>query len=162
MMHDDKAQDAGAEALRDGAGVGEDTDEWRIEDEAEAAFYLVHSSQAPPGRSRYRDAGEKNYIVRLSAWSCSCASFAFSAYPGPASSKTLSFGEYSGVDDNVDPKDEKWEYGGLSVDEKDGGTVAVCKHLLACVLADRWKALDDTVKERVVRREECAGLGAGF
>lgn len=56
-----------------------------------------------------------------------------------------------------------WEFGGLSTDGKDGGaddrSVPCCKHLLACVLAERWEAvLGGYVEERLVSREEGAGL----
>lgn len=56
-----------------------------------------------------------------------------------------------------------WEFGGLSADGRDGGAdgsnVPCCKHLLACVLAERWDAvLGGYVEERLVGREEGAGL----
>lgn len=59
--------------------------------------------------------------------------------------------------------DEPWEFGGLSADGRDGGGggggVPCCKHLLACVLTERWDAvLGAYVEERLVSREEGAGL----
>jgi len=36
--------------------------------------------------------------------------------------------------------------------------VPLCKHLLACVLVERWRG----VEERVVGREEMAGWAAGW
>ena len=56
----------------------------------------------------------------------------------------------------------KWEFGALSNDGKDGGSVPACKHLLACVLADRWPAVKGMINERYAEREEMAALGAGF
>jgi len=45
-------------------------------------------------------------------------------------------------------------------DGKDGG-VAMCKHLLACLLVERWGGvLGGYLKERKVGRNEMAGLGA--
>lgn len=57
-------------------------------------------------------------------------------------------------------KEQEWEVGGLSVDGLDGGSVPVCKHLLACVLGEWWGGvLGRYVKEREVGREEMAGFG---
>lgn len=55
-------------------------------------------------------------------------------------------------------EEAKWEFGGLSADGREGGAVPVCKHLLACVLGERWGVLKGYVKERSVGREEMAGL----
>lgn len=62
--------------------------------------------------------------------------------------------------DSEETADEPWEFGGLSADGRDGaGGVPCCKHLLACVLAERWDAvLGAYVEERLVTREESAGL----
>lgn len=61
-------------------------------------------------------------------------------------------------DNNV--ADQPWEFGGLSKDGKDGaGGVPCCKHLLACVLAEKWsEVLGGYIEERLVGREEGAGL----
>lgn len=69
--------------------------------------------------------------------------------------------------------EEGWEFGGMSSDgvgalhggegdEGRGGNVPpCCKHLLACVLAERWAVgLGGYVNERVVSREEMAGIFA--
>jgi len=41
------------------------------------------------------------------------------------------------------------------------GGVPVCKHLLACLLGERWgDVLGSYVKEKEVSREEMAGYGA--
>ncbi|KAK2069829.1 hypothetical protein P8C59_004376 [Phyllachora maydis] len=59
-----------------------------------------------------------------------------------------------------------WSFGGLSLDGTEDSVseteaVPVCKHLLACLLAERWKAaLGRYVVERRVRKEEMAGLVA--
>lgn len=67
-------------------------------------------------------------------------------------------------------KEEAWEFGGLSIDGRGGGGggpgseggdggVPCCKHLLACVLAEKWNTvLGGYMEERVVGREEAAGL----
>ena len=68
--------------------------------------------------------------------------------------------------------DGGWEFGGLSLDgvaammgarEEGHGDrgVPCCKHLLACVLADRWEtALGRYVDVRRVSKEEMAGIMA--
>lgn len=101
------------------------------------------------------------YTVHLEAWNCSCAAFAFSAFP--AAPWNLSQEDVYDEDLDMDMSEEeeegKWEFGGLSLDG--GGGVPVCKHLLACVLGERWKGvLGGYVREKVVSREEMAGYGA--
>lgn len=151
------------EVRRDGEDRREEAaGERKQEEREERAFYLVHSSQTTTrSNSRYREANEKYYTVRLQAWNCSCASFAFSAFPGPSSSESFSYEDDAAGEQRLG-KEGEWEFGGLSADGKDGGAVPACKHLLACVLVERWPALRESVKERVVGTEECAGLGAGF
>jgi hypothetical protein len=62
--------------------------------------------------------------------------------------------------DGVNGKGRGWEFGGLSFDGKEGGKVPVCKHLLACLLVERWEdVFGGYVKERSVEREEMAGVG---
>lgn len=57
-----------------------------------------------------------------------------------------------------------WQFGGMSYDGLGEGGEAVppcCKHLLACVLAERWGAmLGRYVTHRTVGREEIAGIFA--
>jgi hypothetical protein len=61
-----------------------------------------------------------------------------------------------------------WSFGGMSCDGLDlgggdtaGEGVPVCKHLLACLLAERWSvALGRYVVERRVGGEEMAGIVA--
>lgn len=133
-------------------------------------FYLVRSSQAP--RSRFKDSLYSTstsgsglvYAVRLEAWNCSCAAFAFEAYPGGSR-----FGDHApwlnlddGDSDGDGDEGAEWEFGGLGLDGKTGeaGKVPICKHLLACLLAERWDGmLGGYVKEKEVGREEMAGIG---
>ncbi|CZS99969.1 hypothetical protein WAI453_003449 [Rhynchosporium graminicola] len=158
-------------------------------------IHQVRSSQPP--KSRFRDAstsstynsstsfaGTNIYTVRLHAWNCSCAAFAFASFPvnniyparsawdiDPQASQDLEMDlgldldgqsargrgkESGGVDWG---EDDEWQFGGLSVDGKDGKGVPCCKHLLACVLGERWDILKGYVQERMVSREEMAGLG---
>ncbi|PBP28028.1 hypothetical protein BUE80_DR000993 [Diplocarpon rosae] len=127
------------------------------------ALYQVRSSQPP--KSRFRDAGVPGaagggggmvYTVRLEAWNCNCAAFAFASFPA---SSAWESGTSEGH--GVAGLDEEWQFGGESLDGREGGAVPCCKHLLACVLGERWAVLGPYVRERQVRREEMAGLGGG-
>ncbi|KAJ8132448.1 hypothetical protein O1611_g1177 [Lasiodiplodia mahajangana] len=147
-------------------------------------YHLVRSAQPHSHRRQQTtSSGGQTYIVRLESWNCTCAAFAFSAFPplpspSPAFSSTprSTAGGYQifptttpreeaspedtepfGSRENVD---RPWEFGGLSTDGVDGaGSVPCCKHLLACVLAEKWNAaLGGYIEQRSVSREEAAGL----
>ncbi|KAI1269407.1 hypothetical protein F5Y18DRAFT_97618 [Xylariaceae sp. FL1019] len=159
----------------------------------EALYHLVRSAQPQSTRkhhshtSLFHNTGSGQvYVVRLEAWNCSCAAFAFSAFPPlPSSSSTTPScsGKYhiapasTRWEDNIsemgidEPSEDLWEFGGLSMDGREptgadgsisddmSGGVPCCKHLLACVLAERWKGvLGEYMDERAVGREEAAGL----
>lgn len=60
-----------------------------------------------------------------------------------------------------------WHFGGVSFDgtgadiSGEAGVPPCCKHLLACVLAERWGGgLGSYVSRRTVAREEMAGVFA--
>jgi hypothetical protein len=127
------------------------------------------TSTSNPASAAYHQ-GEKSYLVRLEAWNCSCAAFAFSAFPGPASS--VGFGGFDGRVDfagevaqvgqegGVGENEGEWEFGGLSRDGRDGGAVPCCKHLLSCLLAECWDGwVGEGIKEVRVVREAMAGIG---
>ncbi|KAK1772922.1 hypothetical protein QBC33DRAFT_554362 [Phialemonium atrogriseum] len=106
-------------------------------------------------------AGSGAYVARLGAWNCTCAAFAFAAFPTTGVSRPDSDG--GGLDP---PNDDgpRWSFGGMSFDGRVGkgegeGDVPCCKHLLACLLAERWQAaLGSYMVERRVGREEMAGI----
>jgi hypothetical protein len=183
-------------------------------------FHLVRPAQSAHPRRRHGSAHEGSlsgstpkhmaYAVRLGAWTCTCAAFAFSAFsatatvagPGLDGNFTSTEGgsghreQGSGMDLNGDDQeagresvpDRKkgkqteeavaggarenamgeqsgaWSFGGMSLDGTEAGTsesVPICKHLLACLLAERWKpALGRYVSERRLRKEEMAGIVA--
>jgi hypothetical protein len=111
--------------------------------------------------------GVKGYVVRLEAWHCTCAAFAFAAVQGEA--VRLSW-EVEPLELGAEPRgtraetetEPEWTFGGTSLDGlvADEG-VPVCKHLLACLLAERWSAvLGSFVVERRAGREEIAGIVA--
>ncbi|ROW17265.1 hypothetical protein VPNG_01261 [Cytospora leucostoma] len=139
-----------------------------------------------PGADTATPAGgaQRTYVVQTAAWNCTCAAFAFSAFP-PAAGMAGVTGEGDGLDGEGAPpglrvaaddrEDEEesaggleWQFGGLSFDgggdDLDGDGEAVppcCKHLLACVLAERWDAaLGRYVVQRMIGREELAGIFA--
>jgi hypothetical protein len=139
------------------------------------SVYQVRSSQPP--KSRFRDSaaapGSNIYIVRLEAWNCSCAAFAYSAFPGGESSGRpwaltgeeeeglglYEMGAIGGMGGEKEDEGEQWQFGGLSADGHDGKGVPVCKHLVACLLGERWDLLHIYVKERNVSRDEMGGVG---
>ncbi|KAK8077961.1 Ubiquitin carboxyl-terminal hydrolase family protein [Apiospora saccharicola] len=180
-----------------------------IEDEADEAmsgeedekthqepnFYLVRSAQQPSRRGRRAvevlaeggGGAGPTYVVQTRAWNCSCAAFAFSAFPAESdapvyrissSSSSPSSGPATSsrsiAQHDKQENDDAWEFGGMSRDglvpakEGEGGAVGTggvpcCKHLLACVLAERWQdVMGGYVAERRAGKEEAAGLVAGI
>ncbi|KUJ08465.1 uncharacterized protein LY89DRAFT_788845 [Mollisia scopiformis] len=142
--------------------------------EKKDVMYLVRSSQ--PTRGRYAtSSGGTVYTVHLEAWNCSCAAFAFAAFPASGSGNVrwnldgdgdedyYEMGDGVTVSENEKETEKDWEFGGLSLDgTKEGGEgVPVCKHLLACLLGERWgDVLGSHVKQKEASREEMAGYGA--
>jgi len=123
-----------------------------------------------------------SYEVRLKAWNCSCPAFAFAALPASSEEDSGSRDD-DGVGGDGDEADDggyglsagaastastaaahdggdavAWlGFGGLAR----GGNVPVCKHLLACVVAERCSGFERLVGEREVGVEEVAGWAAG-
>lgn len=168
-----------------------------------SSVYLVRSAQKPTRRP-YGGGGDapattsaptatgsstqKTYVVHTTAWNCTCAAFAFSAFPPLAGAPTLlgpgrhsapedhpvsGIGILVDADDGDDVEEEgeqgegsrraPWQFGGLSFDgcTGAGGVPPCCKHLLACVLAERWGCgLGKYVARWEVGREEMAGVFA--
>ena len=128
-----------------------------------ACTYYVRSAQqqqAPRGNSRYRNAAYEHttyYEVRLDAWSCSCPAFAFSAFPALLTSDHDILPPLPDAQHD-DPNPQGWRFGGLSL----GNDMAVCKHLLACVLVEHSSTFAHFVEERVTTVEEMAGWAAGW
>jgi len=143
--------------------------------------YYVKSTAQRDGRSRYsrsRDVGGTSYEVRTRAWSCTCHAFAFAAYNGAGASPA--YKAYEDVDDfggrrmsrdgdeemldvpeteTTVEQDGPWQWGGLMLEGED---IPLCKHLLACVLVERWDMGGSKSDEKVVGREEMAGWAAGW
>ncbi|KAK8025013.1 hypothetical protein PG990_002836 [Apiospora arundinis] len=174
-------------------GIIPEEDKETLAPEEPNFFYLVRSGTAQQSSRRSRKTAEPpneggggsgpTYVVQTQPWNCSCAEFAFSAFPAesvtpvyhisPASSSRRSIPSRHDVTkerrqkgaDDADDRDDAWEFGGMSRDGAAVGTggVPCCKHLLACVLAERWTdVLGSYVTERRVGKEEAAGLVAGI
>ncbi|KAI0429026.1 hypothetical protein F5Y09DRAFT_271884 [Xylaria sp. FL1042] len=164
-----------------GEGDSHTTSEKQEDSKPPPLYHLVRSAQPQSHRRQHSTStGGQVYVVRLESWNCTCAAFAFSAFPPLSSpfSSSLPGQAMSGypvfpaaTEGDIEPQDidissgsenaaRTWEFGGLSADGRDGaGGVACCKHLLACVLAEKWDAvLGRYVEERLVGREEGAGL----
>ncbi|KEQ62246.1 uncharacterized protein M437DRAFT_50105 [Aureobasidium melanogenum CBS 110374] len=133
------------------------TTKFKVDKDYKNAVYYVRSAQQTSSNSRFRDpvAASTHYEVRTSSWSCSCPAFAFSAFPANASTD-----EEEGDDEFVagEGEEQQWMVGGLSL----GKNVPLCKHLLACVLAERGGLFERYVKTRMVSVEELAGWNAGW
>ncbi|KAI1445814.1 hypothetical protein F5Y02DRAFT_101800 [Annulohypoxylon stygium] len=138
--------------------------------EATPTFYIVRSAQPQHPRrgesSSSSSSAGLSYVVRLNAWNCTCAAFAFAAFPREdRDAHSYVIDDSAGLPlKELVSGESKWEFGALSTDGTEGSGIAgvpCCKHLLACVLAERWDGLlGGYVDERVVSREEGAGLVA--
>ncbi|PQE22814.1 ubiquitin carboxyl-terminal hydrolase family protein [Rutstroemia sp. NJR-2017a BBW] len=152
MRGEGEGDEGGGE--EDGGGGKE---EQLSENEKRNRIYIVRSSQ--PSKSRGRSGG--GWQDTAGAGAGPCAAFAFAAFPAFASGgygEGDEEGESMGVEG--ERNDEEWSYGGMRREEEgDENPPPICKHLLACLLGERWDGvLGGLVKERVVGREEMAGL----
>jgi hypothetical protein len=150
----------------------------------ETTVYQVRSAQRTKTSSRSDHPTSTttttgtSYEVRLEAWNCSCPAFAFAALPvEPAENGHRNDGIGGDGDDAGygltghqsdttattvahDGEDEiAWLGFGCLTRGKD---VPVCKHLLACVVAERCQGFEQLVDEKKVGVEEVAGWVAGW
>jgi len=66
----------------------------------------------------------------------------------------------TGQAEQLPPLREVSSYGGMSLD-LGGDAPSCCKHLLACLLADRWSEIIGMyVEDRFISREDLAGIVA--
>jgi len=136
-------------------------------------IYYVRSAQHRPSRFSTSYDTLATYQVRLLGWNCSCPAFAFAAFPTGQATPLVPLntavhpGKPNQLPDSAHQAGEKtkeegmeWIFGGISLGD---GMPPVCKHLLACVLAERCKGLfGGFVEERDVSVEEAAGWAAGW
>ncbi|KAK3372772.1 hypothetical protein B0T24DRAFT_242441 [Lasiosphaeria ovina] len=167
-------------------------------------FFLVRSAQQQQHNQRRRRRGggggggggmdgaptpgaplpaEATYMVRLGAWNCTCAAFAFAAVSGttadtatahtqngPAAATETEAHGPKDAELVVEPEEAEWSFGGMSLggypSEGEGegrgdDAAPMCKHLLACMLGERWQAaLGSYVVERTVTQDEMVGIVA--
>ena len=126
-------------------------------------IYYVRSAQHRPSRFSTSYDTLATYQVRLLGWNCSCPAFAFAAFPAGRTFTPIPNGKPTHPawrnEDRTRNKGMEWIFGGLSLGDD---MPPVCKHLLACVLAERCKGLfGGFVEERDVSVEEAAGWAAG-
>ncbi|KAF2016454.1 hypothetical protein BU24DRAFT_422798 [Aaosphaeria arxii CBS 175.79] len=127
--------------------------------ENDTVYYVRSAQPQKPSRS-FDPTPTTTYEVRLQAWNCSCPAFAFAAFPPvhpePA---VMSFDDNN--DEGVDGEDAGagWSFGGMSLGD---GMPPVCKHLLACMLAERCPSFGAFVETREVSVKEAAGWAAGW
>lgn len=132
--------------------------------------YYVRSSRASHPRSRSAASASTStaittHCVHLEAWTCSCPAFAFAAFPAvDDSSDHYHANSSDGEDDEgwlASTSTMEWRFGGLT--RGDARRIPpVCKHLLACVIAERCGSFAGLVEEREVGVEEAAGWAAGW
>jgi hypothetical protein len=127
--------------------------------------YYVRTAQKPSSRSRAAAAvtqATTSYEVHLTTWSCSCPAFAFAAFPANLSSEgdeghvAVTGGEDTDGEDWF--VETGWRFGGLT----QGNDIPACKHLLACMIAEKCVGFERLVEEKEVGVEEVAGWAAGW
>lgn len=131
--------------------------------------YTPHHQHGGGGGSSV--GGGAYYIVHTAAWSCTCAAFAFAAsFPSSTSSSSalsrpvVEEGHRGKRRQHEEGRSaESWSFGGYADYGDEDATPPCCKHLLACVLAERWDGvLGRYMDRRDVGREEMAGVFAGI
>ena len=123
--------------------------EGREGETGEKGLYVVKSLASTMKR---KESGY--YIVLLAPWTCTCPAFTLDAFPP---NPPIPNEDTAGNTRRPSGPDPKWSFGGLAAD----ANPPCCKHLLACVLAERWAdVLGRYVPVRRVGRGEMAGLVA--
>ncbi|KAL7892632.1 hypothetical protein HDV63DRAFT_239889 [Trichoderma sp. SZMC 28014] len=141
------------------------TDRHRVGQEAtsfskdQIRMYSVQSaaSAATRGRRRQIPQASKSYAVHLDAWSCNCGGFALDAYSNYDVTNITEQLQESSISSG--------EFGSLGMDARLGlqGDFPCCKHLLACLLAEKWRgAPRGHVEDRYVTKEELAAVIGGL
>jgi hypothetical protein len=130
--------------------------------------HYVRSAQQRSSRFSTSYDSTITYEVRLAAWNCTCPAFAFAAFPAVHPEPpvpTFPSRPRCSVNEDEDVEAEKrkaaeWMFGGVSLGQE---MPTVCKHLLACVLAERCRGVfGECVEEKRVSVETAAGWAAGW
>ncbi|KAL7820547.1 hypothetical protein V8C44DRAFT_316975 [Trichoderma aethiopicum] len=117
-------------------------------------MYAVQSAASTTSRRRKSHAPSKprTYAVHLDAWNCSCGGFALEAY----SHYDANNRHHNPLQSSASPS--SW-LGSLEVAPPDD--FPCCKHLLACLLADKWKTSPGHDREKYITKEELAAIIGG-
>ncbi|EOA88585.1 uncharacterized protein SETTUDRAFT_27389 [Exserohilum turcica Et28A] len=113
-----------------------------------------------------------SYQVRLAAWNCSCPAFAFAAFPAGIDDDEVDDTYHYPENEQNHAYEQEYEYeeqeqqhpacsfGGMTLGDH---MPPVCKHLLACVLAESCPTLFGAfVQEKHVTLAEAAAWAAGW
>lgn len=131
------------------------------------SLHYVRSAQQRSSRFSTSYDSTTSYEVRLRVWNCTCPAFAFAAFPSvhpePPVPTYTPAQDMGFREEDVEAEEKKtleWIFGGVTLGE---GMPPLCKHLLACVLAERCKGVfGECVEERRVSVETAAGWAAGW
>lgn len=118
-------------------------------------MYTVQSAVSTTSRrKRHTPQTTKVYEVHLDAWSCSCGGFALDAY---------SHYDVTSSSEKVQNSPPKGLFGNLGMDRMTSlEDFPCCKHLLACLLAEKWReSPGGYVQDRYTTKEELAGIIGG-
>ncbi|KAA8909555.1 hypothetical protein FN846DRAFT_606174 [Sphaerosporella brunnea] len=106
---------------------------------AKQCVYYVRS--ASPSGSRFKTSSTPRYEVRTSAWNCTCASFTFAAI--------------NALPPSGGQEEMTALWGALSLGD---GPPPVCKHIIACVLAENCKMFERFLVEETADQKRMAEL----
>lgn len=119
-------------------------------------MYSVQSAASTTSRrGRHMLQASKTYAVHLDAWSCSCGTFALDAYSNH---------DVTNNADQLKNSTSSEGFGYLGLDGRLGlrGDFPCCKHLLACLLAEKWRgAPRGHVEDKYITKEELAAIIGG-
>lgn len=133
--------------------------------------HYVRSAQQRSSRFSTSYDSTVTYEVRLRAWNCTCPAFAFAAFPAVHPGSPLpvltprpkSSGKRDLHDEDGDAEMRRaveCMFGGVSLGED---MPPVCKHLLACVLAEKCRSVfGEYMEQKRVSMETAAGWAAGW
>ncbi|KAF2002981.1 hypothetical protein P154DRAFT_107859 [Amniculicola lignicola CBS 123094] len=133
--------------------------EQKLVEVAGDTVYYVRSAQQKSSRYNTSFDSTTSYEVRLEAWNCSCPAFAFAAFPSVSEEHALPALDNDVGLREVARQEDGWSFGGCTLGET---MPPVCKHLLACVLAERGGIFSGFIEEKEVSIEEAAGWAAGW
>ncbi|UKZ46856.1 hypothetical protein TrVGV298_001067 [Trichoderma virens] len=131
-------------------------DSWQATDcKDQICMYTVQSAASTTSRrKRHTSQATKVYAVHLDAWSCSCGGFALDAYSN--------YGVTNNGEKLQNSPPPGW-LGTLGLDRLASlEDFPCCKHLLACLLAEKWrKTAGSHVQDKYTTKEELAAIIGG-